>query len=272
MPERCGERELIEPERALWAGVLEQALFDLAGGRGPNRRTDANRASLRREALQWICSRETSIGSFVWCCDQISLDSTAVQQRVLRADQQQRLAGRPEPVLLFEPAEIKKNKKVRAKMSKTNGNGLAHVQWLKDQLTQYEKRLVTAQGEVQRLRPVVANLRGTIEVLSHGGGAGSRNQNGSAVPKRDAAGRFLNTQAQAHQSNEAENPAEQMVGIRIGARSLILGQLWKDFFRSFSPTLPRSSSGPLGGYRYNRGPGPRIAGRPPPFRRSFGVR
>src|SRR5919108_4935276 len=212
MPERCGERELIEPERALWAGVLEQALFDLAGGRGPNRRTDANRASLRREALQWICSRETSIGSFVWCCDQISLDSTAVQQRVLRADQQQRLAGRPEPFLLSEPAEIKKNKKVRAKMSKTNGNGLVHIQWLKAQLGQFEKRLVAAQAEAQRLKPVVANLKGAIEVLSPaaGGAAGSRSQNGSAVPKRDAAGRFLNSQAQAHQSNEAENPAEQM--------------------------------------------------------------
>ena len=40
-----------------------------------------------------------------------------------------------------------------------------HFSWLQERLVAYESKLLEAESTVSRLRPIVANLRGTIEVL-----------------------------------------------------------------------------------------------------------
>ncbi len=65
--------QLTDPERKLWAYVLLQAHTDLSG-REPG----------ARSARLWFCSRDDSIGSFIWICNHLSLEPDAVRQRVLR--------------------------------------------------------------------------------------------------------------------------------------------------------------------------------------------
>lgn len=64
---------MTEPEQMLWMSVLTQALQDLSG---PD--------LLAKPARIWLSSRNTSLGSLIWICDQLGLDSDAVRQRVLR--------------------------------------------------------------------------------------------------------------------------------------------------------------------------------------------
>jgi hypothetical protein len=53
--------------------VLTQALQDLSG---PD--------LLAKPARAWLSSRNTSLGSLIWVCDQLGLDSDAVRQNALR--------------------------------------------------------------------------------------------------------------------------------------------------------------------------------------------
>jgi hypothetical protein len=64
---------MTEPEHILWMSVLTQALQDLSG---PD--------LLAKPARAWLSSRNTSLGSLIWICDQLGLDSDAVRQNALR--------------------------------------------------------------------------------------------------------------------------------------------------------------------------------------------
>ena len=64
---------MTEPEQMLWMSVLTQALQDLSG---PD--------PLAKPARAWLSSRNTSLGSMIWICDQLGLDSDAVRQNALR--------------------------------------------------------------------------------------------------------------------------------------------------------------------------------------------
>ena len=75
------EKLLMDPEKALWAQVLLQAIWDLAGIRVKGPRNDIPR--LRSSARAWICSGNDSEGSFNWICNSLSLDPATVRTRVL---------------------------------------------------------------------------------------------------------------------------------------------------------------------------------------------
>jgi len=64
---------MTEPEQTLWSSVLTQAIQDLAG---PD--------MVAKPARAWLTSRNTSLGSLIWICDQLGLDPAAVRQSVLR--------------------------------------------------------------------------------------------------------------------------------------------------------------------------------------------
>lgn len=64
---------MTEPEQTLWMSVLTLAMQDLSG---PDH--------LAKPARAWICSRNTSLGSLIWICDQVGLNPDAVRQRLLR--------------------------------------------------------------------------------------------------------------------------------------------------------------------------------------------
>jgi hypothetical protein len=64
--------QLTDAERKLWANVLLQAQTDLSG-----------RDPVARSARLWFCSRDDSIGSFIWVCHHLSLDPEAARQKVL---------------------------------------------------------------------------------------------------------------------------------------------------------------------------------------------
>jgi hypothetical protein len=64
---------MTEPEQTLWSSVLTLAMQDLSG---PDH--------LAKPARAWFCSKNTSLGSLIWICDQLSLDPNAVRQKVLR--------------------------------------------------------------------------------------------------------------------------------------------------------------------------------------------
>jgi hypothetical protein len=71
-----------EPEQTLWSSVLTLAIQDLSG---PD--------LVAKPARAWLMSRSTSLGSFIWICDQVGLDPAAVRQKVLRrraAEQRER--------------------------------------------------------------------------------------------------------------------------------------------------------------------------------------
>jgi hypothetical protein len=62
-----------EPEQTLWMSVLTLAMQDLSG---PDH--------LAKPARAWLCSKNNSLGSLIWVCDQIGLNPDAVRQNVLR--------------------------------------------------------------------------------------------------------------------------------------------------------------------------------------------
>jgi hypothetical protein len=62
-----------EPEQTLWMSVLTLAMQDLSG---PDH--------LAKPARAWICSKNNTLGSLIWICDQVGLNSDAVRQRLLR--------------------------------------------------------------------------------------------------------------------------------------------------------------------------------------------
>jgi hypothetical protein len=64
---------MTEPEQSLWMSVLTLAMQDLSG---PDH--------LAKPARAWLASRNTSLGSLIWICDQLGLDPDAVRQKVLR--------------------------------------------------------------------------------------------------------------------------------------------------------------------------------------------
>ena len=64
---------MTEPEQTLWTSVLSLAMQDLSG---PDH--------LAKPARAWLVSRNTSLGSLIWICDQLGLDPDAVRQNVLR--------------------------------------------------------------------------------------------------------------------------------------------------------------------------------------------
>jgi hypothetical protein len=65
--------QLTDPERKLWANVLLQAQSDISA-----------RDPIARSARRWFCSRDDSIGSFIWVCHHLSLDPDAAREHVLR--------------------------------------------------------------------------------------------------------------------------------------------------------------------------------------------
>jgi hypothetical protein len=64
---------MTEPEQTLWSSVLSLAIQDLSGP-----------SLVAKPARAWLISRSTSLGSFIWICDQLGLDAAAVRQNVLR--------------------------------------------------------------------------------------------------------------------------------------------------------------------------------------------
>lgn len=64
---------MTEPEQNLWSSVLTLAMQDLSGA-----------DHLAKPARAWFVSRNTSLGSLIWICDQLGLDPDAVRQKVLR--------------------------------------------------------------------------------------------------------------------------------------------------------------------------------------------
>jgi hypothetical protein len=62
-----------EPEQTLWMSVLSLAMQDLSG---PDH--------LAKPARAWLCSKNNSLGSLIWVCDQLGLNPDAVRQNVLR--------------------------------------------------------------------------------------------------------------------------------------------------------------------------------------------
>jgi hypothetical protein len=72
---------MTEPEQTLWSSVLTQAIQDLSG---PD--------MVAKPARAWLTSRNTSLGSLIWVCDQLGLDPAAVRQSVLRRRTEERPA------------------------------------------------------------------------------------------------------------------------------------------------------------------------------------
>lgn len=72
------------PYRALWAGVLEQAIRDW---REPeklsNHQTDY---AVRSLALHWFFSDRQTIGSFRFVCEVLDLDCDSVRRRIFGED------------------------------------------------------------------------------------------------------------------------------------------------------------------------------------------
>ena len=62
-----------EPEQSLWMSVLILAMQDLSG---PDH--------LAKPARAWVASRNNSLGSLIWICDQVGLNPDAVRQKLLR--------------------------------------------------------------------------------------------------------------------------------------------------------------------------------------------
>ena len=72
---------MTEPEQTLWSSVLSLAIQDLSGP-----------GLVAKPARAWLTSRSTSLGSFIWICDQLGLDPAAVRQNVLRRRADERAA------------------------------------------------------------------------------------------------------------------------------------------------------------------------------------
>jgi hypothetical protein len=63
---------ITDSDRDLWLAVINLALDDLTATETP----------LQRSARAWFLSSNTNVGSFLWVCDRLGLEPTAVQRRV----------------------------------------------------------------------------------------------------------------------------------------------------------------------------------------------
>lgn len=73
--------EIIEQsrsERRLWAMYLLNALKDLSH---PSE-FHGDKEELRKETLNWIHDKDDSFGSFLWTCDLLGLNETAVLEKI----------------------------------------------------------------------------------------------------------------------------------------------------------------------------------------------
>ena len=67
-------------ERRLWAGVLIQAVKDLAGYIVvPNKR---ERARVQYFARLWFASDNRHVGSFLWICDELELEPSWIRRKM----------------------------------------------------------------------------------------------------------------------------------------------------------------------------------------------
>jgi hypothetical protein len=67
-------------ERGLWAGVLIQAVKDLAGyGRVYKQR---ERARVQYHARLWFTSDNRDVGSFLWICDELELEPSWIRRKM----------------------------------------------------------------------------------------------------------------------------------------------------------------------------------------------
>ena len=72
---------LAEPERTLWFAVLEQAFRDAIGGD-----TKEHSPLWRGDALVWLRSNATDVGSLRWVIDATGINTTvqAIRERLVR--------------------------------------------------------------------------------------------------------------------------------------------------------------------------------------------
>ena len=147
----------------LWAAVLKQAI------------TDARQKQKQKAAVKWIQSDEWHVGSFNWCCSIFELSPAWVRSKLtvtLKCKKNARLnmdngqdngsrellpKGMRNPVPICPPPPP-------AKVPDINPSN-SGLQWLKAQLEKFESRLKQAEVEVERLKPIVANIKGTIEAI-----------------------------------------------------------------------------------------------------------
>ena len=67
-------------ERGLWAGVLIQAVKDLAGyGRVYKQR---ERARVQYFARLWFADDNREVGSFLWICDELELEPSWIRRKM----------------------------------------------------------------------------------------------------------------------------------------------------------------------------------------------
>lgn len=69
--------------RVLWASVLLQAVRDM----------DSRYLGEREQALNYLYSRRTDIGSFNWVCDALDLDRDHIQQMAVTRSGRSKLIG-----------------------------------------------------------------------------------------------------------------------------------------------------------------------------------
>ena len=62
---------ITDSDRDLWLAVINQALDDLTATERP----------LKRSARAWFLSSNRNAGSFIWVCDLVGLEPTAVRRR-----------------------------------------------------------------------------------------------------------------------------------------------------------------------------------------------
>lgn len=79
----------IQPIRRLAAGIVEIAINDIVGcttalNGGDYKNLASVQGKFRTDALNWINNDRSmdSFGSFLWCCDVLSLDPEAVRTRI----------------------------------------------------------------------------------------------------------------------------------------------------------------------------------------------
>jgi hypothetical protein len=64
---------ITDSDRDLWLAVINQALYDLTATKTP----------LIKSARAWFLLSNRDPGSFIWVCDYLGLEPTAVRRRVL---------------------------------------------------------------------------------------------------------------------------------------------------------------------------------------------
>jgi len=72
------------PEKRLLAAILEDAIACITGLRGPRIRPRATDQHARREALAWIAAGDSGTVTFMWVCEHLKLDPSAVRVAIRR--------------------------------------------------------------------------------------------------------------------------------------------------------------------------------------------